>query len=305
MKIIYLGTPSIAAVVLESLIESGVEVLAVVTKADKPRGRSGKLAFSPVKALVRENYPTIPLYQPDKASTPAFEEELKKYGADLFVVFAYGEIIKQHLLDLPRFGCINLHPSLLPKYRGPAPIVHTLLNGDRETGVTVIEMVLKMDAGDILAQERMPIPDAMDCGELEQALVKLGAETLLRVINNFSDHEARKIPQDPEKATIIGFINPSMAQIDWSRPATAIHHQIRAFSPKPGAWCQIKMGDQLKRLKIFSSEVISENKKLYKPGLWVVPCGEGALSILELQLEGKNRLSIDDFTRGSPEPKLT
>ena len=166
-------------------------------------------------------------------------------------------------------------------------------------------MVLKMDAGDILAQERMPIPDTMDCAELEQALVKLGAETLLRVIKNFSDHETRKIPQDPEKATIIGFISPSMAQIDWSHPATAIHNQIRAFSPKPGAWCQVTMGGQVKRLKIYRSKIVSENKKLYKPGLWVVPCGEGAISILKLQLEGKSRLSIEDFTRGNPEPKLT
>ncbi|MCB1109472.1 MAG: methionyl-tRNA formyltransferase, partial [Chlamydiia bacterium] len=210
MKIIFFGTPSIAADVLEYLIENGVEVLAVVTKVDKPQGRSGKPTFSAVKTLITTKYPEIPLFQPDKASTPAFEEELRRFGADLFVVFAYGEIMKQHLLDLPRYGCINLHPSLLPKFRGPAPIRYTLLEGEKEAGVTIIEMVLKMDAGDILAQERIPVPPEMNNEELEGVLIPLGAQTLLRVIKNFLTHFEQKQPQDPSQMTIVPLIRPEM-----------------------------------------------------------------------------------------------
>lgn len=301
MKIIFFGTPSIAADVLEYLIENGVEVLAVVTKVDKPQGRSGKPTFSAVKTLITTKYPEIPLFQPDKASTPAFEEELRRFGADLFVVFAYGEIMKQHLLDLPRYGCINLHPSLLPKFRGPAPIRYTLLEGEKEAGVTIIEMVLKMDAGDILAQERIPVPPEMNNEELEGVLIPLGAQTLLRVIKNFLTHFEQKQPQDPSQMTIVPLIRPEMLEIDWTESAEKIHNQIRAFSPKPGAWCWVEIRGKAQRLKILRSQVSSE-APTYQKDRWVVPCGEGSLSLLEVQLEGKKRLSISDFTRGFQEP---
>lgn len=306
MKVIYFGTPSIAAEVLDFLIEKGVEVLAVVTKGDKPQGRSGKPTFSPVKELVTEKYPTLPLYQPDKASTPAFEEELRRYGADLFVVFAYGEIMKKDLLAIPRCGCINLHPSLLPKYRGPAPIIHALLDGAKETGVSIIEMVLKMDAGDILAQEKIAISEEMDRGELEKILVELGSETLLRVIKNYSHHVKQKVPQDEASATYVQKITPDKTKINWDQPATVLHNQIRAFSPRPGVWCTAQVEGKEKRLKIFKSLPLKDKKNSYAAGEWVIPCGEGALSILELQLEGKKRLFIDAFTRGMPKaPTLT
>ncbi|WP_316359150.1 methionyl-tRNA formyltransferase [Candidatus Neptunichlamydia sp. REUL1] len=297
MKIVYFGTPPIAAEVLEFLVENGVEVLAIVTKGDKPRGRSGKPVFSAVKEFALEKFPNIPLYQPDKASTPAFEEKLSLFGADLFVVFAYGEIIKQNLLDLPRYGCINLHPSLLPKYRGPAPIRFALLDGAKETGVSVIEMTLKMDAGDLLAQEKVSIPSGMDCEQLESVLIPLGAETLLKVIKNYAYHNEHKTPQDSTLATYVQKIDATMAEIDWSQSAETIHNQIRAFSPKPGAWCSVVVNGKLKRLKLFRATPTIEVPQ-YQKDQWVVSCGVGNLSLLDLQLEGKKRLTISEFTRG-------
>jgi methionyl-tRNA formyltransferase len=297
MKIIYFGTPPIAAEVLDFLSGNGVEVLAIVTKGDKPRGRSGKPVFSAVKELALEKFPNIPLYQPDKASTAAFEEELRLFGADLFVVFAYGEIIKQNILDLPRYGCINLHPSLLPKYRGPAPIRFALLDGAKETGVSVIEMALKMDAGDLLAQEKVSIPLDMDCEQLERELIPLGAETLLKVIKNYSYHDEHKTPQDPTLATYVQKIDATMAEINWSQSAETIHNQIRAFSPKPGAWCTAIVNGKPKRLKVFCAVPTAEAAQ-YQKDQWVVSCGDGNLSLLDLQLEGKKRLSIPEFIRG-------
>lgn len=307
MKIIYFGTPYFAAEVLKFLIENGVEVLAIVTKPDRPRGRSGKPAFSAVKELATTIYSDIPLYQPDKASTPAFEEEMSKYGADLFVVVAYGEIMKQPLLDLPKERCINLHASFLPKYRGAAPIQFALLDGAKETGVTIIEMVLKMDAGDILAQEKIPIPQEMNCAELEEKLCILGGKTLLRVIRKFPQHHAQKKPQNPLDATYVQKIDSSMAEINWSQPAETIHNQVRAFSPRPGAWTEVEINGQWKRLKIFKTKVVDGKGKpgttlSFSKNEWVLACRDKALSLLELQLEGKKRLSIEDFALAFQQP---
>ena len=308
MKIVFFGTPSFAAEILAFLLENQIEILAVVTKPDKPRGRSGKPAFSAVKQLVTEKYPLLPLYQPDQASHAAFAEKLKLYGADLFVVIAYGEIIKQNLLEMPRLGCINLHASLLPKYRGAAPIHFALLNGDKESGVTVMEMVQKMDAGDILAQAKVPIPASMNFEELESKLCTLGAQTLLDVIHQYEKKVISKTPQDSQKATYVTKIDPSFAQIDWHQAAEQLHNRVRAFSPRPGAWCPVEIGGQTKRLKIFRSEV--QKDYLGKPGEtlvyqkdeWVVACGKGALKLLQVQLEGKKQLSSEDFIRGISTP---
>ncbi len=310
MKIIYFGTPPFAAEVLKSLIGNGVEVLAIVTKPDRPKGRSGKPAFSAVKEFATKNCPDIPLYQPDKASTLAFEEELRRYGADLFVVVAYGEIMKQRLLDLPKEGSINLHASLLPKYRGAAPIQFALFDGAKETGVTIIRMVLKMDAGDMLAQEKISIPKEMNCAELEEKLCILGGKTLLRVIRKFSHHDSQKKPQDPKEATYVQKIDSSMAEIDWNQDAEDIHNQIRAFSPRPGAWTKVEVGGHLKRLKIFKSAVVQENGTAgstlsFSKSNWIIGCRNGGLSLLKVQLEGKKRLPIDEFVLAfSSPPKL-
>lgn len=310
MKIVYFGTPPFAADVLDYLAQHQITILAIVTKPDKPRGRSGKLAFSAVKELAREKYGDIPLFQPDKASTKAFAEKLRLLGADLFVVVAYGEIINQELLDLPRYGCINLHASLLPQYRGAAPIQYALLEGAKKSGVTIIEMSLKMDAGAILAQKEVLIPSEMNLEELEGELCKTGCETLLKVIKQFENQSITKTPQNHTQATYVQKIDSSRAQIDWKKPANKVHNQIRAFSPRPGAWCTVEIGGHFKRIKIYRTQV---EEGLGDPGEtlsfgpqgWRVACQEGVISILEVQLEGKKRLSIKDFSRGvSSAPKI-
>ncbi|NGX50381.1 MAG: Methionyl-tRNA formyltransferase [Chlamydiae bacterium] len=307
MKIIYFGTPPFASEVLAYLLENQVEVLAIVTKPDRPRGRSGKSLFSAVKQFAREEVPDIPIFQPDRASTAAFIKELRLIGADLFVVVAYGEIISQELLDLPKFGCINLHASLLPKYRGAAPIQFALLDGEIESGVTIIEMALKMDAGDILAKEKLSIPKAMNFQDLEGELCTLGSRLLLEVIDQYEKGVVTRTPQDHREATYVQKIDSAMAQINWKQSATAVHDQIRAFSPRPGAWCFAHVGGHQRRVKIYRSVaeegVGSPGETLsFESDGWRVACQEGALSILELQLEGKKRLTIEEFYRGSHSP---
>ena len=298
MKIIFFGTPPIAAQVLEALIKRGIEVIAVVTKQDKPRGRTLQPLFSAVKELVLSKYPTLPLLQPNKVSTPQFQEELDQFKADLFVVFAYGEIIKSNILKLPLHGCINLHPSLLPKFRGPSPLHYTLLSGEKMGGVTVIEMSLEMDAGDILAQESFSIPPDMNMGSLEEIVIPLGSQLLFDVITQYQRKLQHKVKQDPHQVTFAPFIRKEMLQIKWDRKAEEIHHQVRAFSPAPGAWSYVEIKGKRQRLKILKAELTSKSP-IYQGDEWVVRCGEGCLSILELQLEGKKRVGISDFIRGN------
>lgn len=310
MKIVFFGTPSFAAKVLNYLITHSVDVVAIVTKPDKARGRSKKLVYSAVKEFALENNLDIPIHQPEKASDPVFVDLLKKYKADLFVVVAYGEIVKQNLLEMPRLGCINLHASLLPKYRGASPIHAALLNGDRETGVTVIKMVEKMDAGDILGQKRMSISINMNFEELETKLYLLGQEVLLDVITQLQLGLSKQKAQKGSEASYVKKIDSSLAKIDWKEPANVLHNRVRAFSKKPGAWCSVEIKGQIKRLKIFLTsfckETIATSKSTvaYGNGQWVIASSKGSLSLLEVQLEGKKRMKTEDFIRGNETPPL-
>ncbi|CCB90015.1 methionyl-tRNA formyltransferase [Simkania negevensis] len=308
MKVVFFGTPPFAANVLTYLIDHSIEVTAIVTKPDKPQGRSGKPAFSAVKEVALKKYPSIPLYQPEEASDPAFAKRLRSYNADLFIVVAYGEIMKENLLRMPRLRCINVHSSLLPKYRGAAPMQFALLNGDTESGVTIMEMALKMDAGDIISQKIVPIPADMNLEQLESALCQAGCEALLEVIDAFEKGTIVKTPQDHGQATYVKKIDPSMAEMNWTEAATVLHNRIRAFSPKPGAWCIVEINGQPKRLKILRSRVSKNHQGFpgetvqYDKTNWVLACGSDALELLEVQLEGKKRMAIEDFLRGYPNP---
>lgn len=297
MRIVFFGTPSFAAHILEYLLDSGHEIVGVVTRPDKPKGRSKKLQPSEVKSLIQEKAPLIPIFQPEKASTDSFERELKSLSPDVFVVAAYGEIMKTNILDLPKKMCINVHPSLLPKYRGATPIQTALLNGDHETGVTIMEMVLKMDAGDILGVARAPVPEDITFGELEEILWKLSNPVLEKVLAEIEGDKVVKIPQDPEKVTFSKKVLPEDRIIDWKKSAGEIHNQIRAFSPRPGAYCMVEIGGEKKRLTIRKAQKVAG----FEAGKWVVSCGEGFLSLLEVQLEGKKSLSIEEFLRGQSE----
>lgn len=304
MKIVFFGTPSFAAQILRYLLDHSAEIVAVVTRPDRPRGRSQKISPSAVKQVWLDRALSIPLYQPEKASTETFVNEMLPLSPDLFVVVAYGEIIKTTLLKLPKYGCINVHASLLPKLRGAAPIQRAILSGQKETGVTIMEMVLQMDAGDILAAEKVTITPEMTAGELEQTLCDLACPLLLRTLEQIMRGCVEKKLQDPSEVTFAPKIHSEDRLIDWHHPAQKIHDQIRGLSPHPGAYCYVYLGEEKKQLTVRKARV-KENVS-GAPGEMVewthqsgcVGCGTGVLELLEVQLEGKSKTSIKDFISG-------
>ncbi len=305
MRIVFFGTSSFASKVLSHLVrQSWIEIAAIVTRPDRPQGRSLQLSSSPVKREALQILPSTPLFQPEKASTEEFAATLRGLTPDLFVVVAYGEIIKQNLLKTPRDGCINIHASLLPKYRGAAPMQRCLMAGEKETGITIIEMVLALDAGPMIEQVRVAISDNMSFGELEQAMQSAAYEALDNALRAFAEHRVVKVVQEEKDATYASKITPSEEKIAWDLSAETIHNRIRALSPTPAAWCVIRIGDQEKRLKIKRSLARSDLAGLpgqilpAEKGELVVACGQGALQILEVQLEGKKTLPTPDFLRG-------
>lgn len=304
MRIVFFGTSSFAARILAKLIENGYQIVAIVTRPDRLKGRHLQRMPPPVKEAAEKICPAIPLFQPEKASAPEFAECLRQFQSDLFVVVAYGEIIKSNLLEMPRLGCINIHASLLPKFRGAAPMQRCLMEGEKQTGITIIEMSLQMDAGDVLAIESIPIPNEMTFGELDLQLSDLGVKLLFNTIRQYEAGNLVKVPQDHSLATFAPKLSAQEEKIDWNRPATDIHNLIRALSPSPGAWCQIKIGSDYKRLKVKKSLVVPEESAA--PGAliafgkegWVVACGKDALRLIEVQLEGKKTMSAQECARG-------
>ncbi len=298
MRIVFFGTPTYAEHILNYLIQQKANIVAIVTRPDKPKGRSRKMQSPPVKVLAEQQLPGIPIYQPVKASTPEFAETLKALNADLFVVVAYGEIIKQFLLDVPSSGCINVHFSLLPKWRGAAPMQHALMAGDLETGVSIIEMVLAMDAGDILGEEKISIPPEMTCGELAQKLCTMAGPLLTKVIQSIEDKTIEPKNQDPAGVTMAPKIATADAKIDWEKSAQEVHNQVRALNPAPGAWCEVLVGDQTKRLKILRTQANPGVVNKYLKEAWYESCGTESIQILEIQLEGKRAMTTKEFIAG-------
>ncbi len=297
MKVIFFGTSSFSVAILEHLLQSPYQIIAVVTRVDKPQGRSLELKPPPVKEWVQVHAPQIPLYQPSKASAEEFVAFLRSLAPDLFVVASYGEIVKTSLLNAAPLGAINVHTSLLPKWRGAAPIQRSLMAGEQVTGVTIMKMALELDAGDILDQTKVEVLPEMTYGELEQALAVASKEPLLQVLSQMEHRTLQATPQDPSKVTFAPKILPQDRVIDWSRTADEIHNQIRALSPEPGAWTSIEVGGQTKKMKIKRSRVAAAPATLTAKE-WIVSCGKGHLSLLEVQLEGKKTLSIGEFLRG-------
>jgi methionyl-tRNA formyltransferase len=306
MKVIFFGTPSFAAEVLQFLLDNDVKVVAVISKPDRPKGRSSTPILTPVKTVALSHEPPIPIYQPEIVSAPEFADILKAYEADLFVVVAYGELIKQHLLDMPHLGCINLHASLLPKYRGAAPIQRCIINGEIESGVTIMHMVRKMDAGDMIEIVKVPISAEMTFGELEQSLCEIGKGALLKTIQNFEAGYIQRVPQDHSQATFAPKIELEDCEIKWDQPASALHNLVRGVNPYPGAWCYVLIRGERKRLKInrtqvvFSSQaipgaILSKNKENL-----LIATSNNALTLLEVQLEGKKAMSSEELLRGVP-----
>jgi methionyl-tRNA formyltransferase len=296
--IVFFGTPAFAAEILRYLLESGVDVAAVVTQPDRPKGRSLHLTPSPVKLVALEK--GLPILQPEKASNESFINEIAAFHAALFVVVAFGQILSQKLLDAPALGCINVHASLLPKYRGAAPIQRAIMAGDPETGIAIQKMVRQLDAGDVIAVAKTPIPQEMTFVELEEKLIALTKPLLLGVIHEYEKRIPPGEPQNHELATYASKIELEEGEVKWDRSAQEIHNLIRAFSPRPGAWCWILVGSEKKRLKILRSQSVSgtghPGKILSPEG--VVACGSGALKLIEVQPEGKKAMKAADWLRG-------
>lgn len=313
MKIVFFGTPAFAAESLAYLLEKGVEILGIVTKPDRPKGRSSECSPPPVKEVAMQIAAHIPIYQPEKASSAEFVQVLRKLEADLYVVVAYGQILKQNVLDLPRFGCINVHASLLPKYRGAAPIQRCLIEGEQQTGVTIMKMVLALDAGDMLRKAFVEIPQDMNYGQLEKKLAQVGKEALYETIQDYARGVPQAVAQDSSQATYAPKIELEDAELHWGRSASSLHNLVRGVNPFPGAWCVVQVKDCPKRLKIYSTQVrvLNESSGVVpgqvlaygKQGL-VIACGENALELLEVQLEGKKAMKAQDFMRGYLQEQL-
>ena len=303
MRVVFFGTPEFSAFILNYLLEHSVNVVAVVSRPDKPRGRSGSNQPTAVKETAQRA--KLPIYQPEKASDGKFAELLKSLNADLFVVVAYAEILRENILEIPRLGCINVHGSALPKYRGAAPVQRAIMAGEKETAVSIMKMVREMDAGDIYAMEKIAISDYMTAGELFDEMAKVGAKTLLGVIKSLENGKAKSFAQDASQVTFANKIKQEDREIKWTSSAEKIHNHIRGITPNPGAYCFAKINGEVKRINIKKTAVLPNSDNL-PPGMvihgdpkkLIVACEEGAIQILELQLEGKKVLTAEDFLRG-------
>lgn len=299
MKVVFMGTPDFAVGTLEAIIEAGHEVVLVVTQPDKPKGRSGALQFPPVKECAVAH--GIEVFQPVKIRLEENVEYLKNYEADIFVVAAFGQILPKSILDMPKYGCINVHASLLPKYRGAAPIQWAVINGDPVTGVTIQQMDIGVDTGDIIVTKELAIEADETGGGLFDKLAVVGAEACLEAMEQIANGTATRTPQNHEEATHVSQISKEFGNIDWNKSAVEIERLIRGLNPWPSAYTKLDG----KTFKIWRAEVVEENTDA-KPGTIVaveknslkVQTGEGVLSLLEVQIEGKKRMDAGAFLRG-------
>jgi methionyl-tRNA formyltransferase len=304
LRIVFMGTPELARVSLQALLASpDFQTLAVVTQPDRPKGRDLKLTPSPVKELALRSNLTV--LQPERARNENFIEELRKLNPDLIAVAAFGQILPQSILDLPRFACINVHTSLLPKYRGAAPIQWAILNDEPETGVTIMKMDAGMDTGAILTQEKTLIHESDNAQTLHDRLATIGAELLVRTIPDYVAGKIAARPQPAEGISYASKIKKHDGEIDWTQPARAIWNRVRGLVPWPGAYTHVPAEPKPYLLKIWEAEAVSaagssgQILSADKSGI-VVGCGQDALRINQLQLEGGKRLNAQQFLAGHP-----
>ena len=301
MRIVFMGTPDFAVGSLQALCESGKhEILAVVTQPDRPKGRGNKLLQTPVKEYALAQGLTV--YQPQKVKTPEFVELLHELQPELIVVAAFGQFLSKEILELPKYGCINVHASLLPKYRGAAPIQYAIIKGEKESGVTIMQMDIGMDTGAMLDKVVVPIAENTTMGELHDALREQGAALLLQVIDKIAAGTAVAEPQDNEQATYATLLDRSMEHIDWSKTAQEVHNLIRGFNPAPSTFTKLPNG---KSLKIWGSKMTDKNSAAAAGTViaagkhsFFVACGEGVLEITEVQPESKKRMPVQVFLNG-------
>ncbi|MCG7941050.1 MAG: methionyl-tRNA formyltransferase [Candidatus Thiodiazotropha lotti] len=296
LKIIFAGTPDFAASALQALLTTEHRVVAVYTQPDRPAGRGRKVQFSPVKQLAVAH--NLEVFQPKTLKDPEAQQMLEQHQADLMVVVAYGLLLPQAVLDIPRLGCINIHASLLPRWRGAAPIQRAILAGDETSGVTIMQMEAGLDTGPMLSIRSTPIDPAETGGSLHDRLAELGSEALIEVLPGLSEGRIEAVPQDDSLANYASKLDKEEAKIDWSQAAVQIDCQVRAFSPWPVAHCLY--GDKV--MRIWSSEVVGGDGSV-TPGQVVasgragidVATGEGVLRITQLQMPGKRAMAAGDF----------
>lgn len=296
MRIVFMGTPDFAVPCLEKILADGHEVPAVFTQPDKPVGRHATLTPPPVKRLAQEH--KIPVYQPTKMRDGTVAAQLRELAPDCLVVVAYGRILPQAILDVPPKGCINIHGSLLPKYRGAAPIQWSVINGEAVTGVTSMFMDAGMDTGNIIDTITTPIGENETAGELFDRLAPLGAELLSRTLRSVANGTVQSTPQDNDKATMAPMLEKAMGRLDFTQPAGVLHNHIRGMNPWPGCFCTAGG----KMLKIHESRVAEGRGKageLLSSDPVTVACGEGALQLITVQPEGKPRMAAADWLRGA------
>lgn len=301
MRIVFMGTPDFAVGSLQALCESGKhEIVGVVTQPDRPKGRGNKLLMTPVKEYALAQGYTV--YQPQKVKTEEFVQVLRALQPELIVVAAFGQFLSKEILELPKYGCINVHASLLPKYRGAAPIQYAIIKGEKESGVTIMQMDIGMDTGAMLAKVVVPISENMTMGELHDALRAEGAKLLLTTIEAIASGKAEAIPQKDAEATYATLLDRSMEHIDWSKSAQEVHNLIRGFNPAPSTFTKLPNG---KSLKIWGSRLTDKASEA-APGTVIeaakhsffVACGEGVVEITEVQPESKKRMPAQVFLNG-------
>ncbi len=299
MRVVFMGTPDIAATCLQNILNNGANVVAVYTQPDRPKNRGMKLAFSPVKELALQY--ELPVYQPENFREAETVEELRALQPDVIAVVAYGRILPQSVLDIPTYGCINIHASLLPQYRGSAPYQWAVLDGCKETGVTAMYLCREMDAGDIISAEKTPIGENETAGELLERLSVLGADLLQKTLEDIAAGKAERTPQDPTKVTYAPMLDKSMTPIDFTKTAQQVHNHVRGLHPWPVATMELKG----QKFKVHATGIVEgkgtpgEILALTKTGL-VIACGEGAVEIRSLQAEGGKRMAAPDYFRGHP-----
>jgi methionyl-tRNA formyltransferase len=300
LRLVFMGTPMFAVPTLLELVAHGHEIAAVYTRAAKPAGRGMKLQLSPVEQEARRL--GIPVLTPKTLKTPEALDEFRAFHADAAVVVAYGMILPQAILDAPKLGCFNLHASLLPRWRGAAPINRAIMAGDAESGVMVMRMDAGLDTGDVAMAERLPTTDAMTAADLHDALAPLGGDLMARAMAALERGKLQLSPQAAEGVTYAAKIDKAETRIDWNRPAHDVLRHIHGLSPFPGAWCEMLLEGVATRVKILLVEMADGAGA---PGAVLddrltIACGQGALRILELQRAGKQPMKADEFLRGTP-----
>ncbi len=301
MRVVFMGTPDFAVGTLEELIKSGHEVAAVVTQPDKPKGRGKTLMPTPVKETAVKYQ--IPVYQPKRVREEGFVETLRGLHPDVIVVAAFGQIITKEILEMPRFGCVNVHASLLPAYRGAAPIQWAVINGEKESGVTIMQMDQGLDTGDMIESVTVPLAEDETGGSLFDKLSEAGAKLCVKVLRDMEEGKVVRTPQPKESTTAYaGMIDKKMGKIDWRKSAGQIEQLIRGLNPWPSAYTRLG-GKNLKIWKAAVEESSTEKAPgtviQVRPDSFLVQTGAGALRVLELQLEGKKRMDTASFLRGA------